>query len=220
VFEGIRSLLKKLGPEDSSGWKLIVDGKEVSAREVELGSKFGLLRWAKTAIGYDSWGFEEPGGGGTVLVPFVRTSAGELLIGVVEQMRPFQSERLVMNLPRGFLEPGNSHFESAVAELTEEFAVVSGERVFLLPGEPGNPNSTFFVTLGAEQGVRYYGVQFSSQEIEFENGSCRLSSSVIKPVTPAAEKIIGCLFVPWKVAATIGDQFTNCGVARLMAKVM
>lgn len=216
----LRDLLRVLGDSDSAGWTIRVNGEVVNAREVELESKFGLLRWGKTAVGYDSWGFEEPGGGGTVLVPFVKSGTGDLLIGVVEQMRPFQSEKLILNLPRGFLEIGLNHFESAVTELHEEFAVVSGERVFLQPGDSGNPNSTFFVTLGEEKGVKYYGVQFYESEIEQINGIHVLSRKVVSPQTPAAEKIIGSQFVPWQVAATVGDLFTNSGTVRLMAKIV
>ncbi|MBT5338457.1 hypothetical protein HN858_04290 [Candidatus Falkowbacteria bacterium] len=217
----LRRLLTSLGAEDKAGWKCRVDGEEVEASVVELEHKrFGLLRWGNTAAGYDSWGFQELGGGGSVLVPFVKTGAGELLIGVVEQLRPFQSESPILNLPRGFLELGLSHFESAVAELHEEFAVVEGERVFAPPGEPGNPNSTFFVTLGEENGVKYYGVQFFEDEIAEVGGKYVLNLDVVKATSAAAEKITGSQFVPWQVAATVGDQFTNSGAVRLMAKIV
>lgn len=214
----ITDVLKPLAEEAKAGWKLLVDGKEVSAREMELVSKFGTVRWGATPLGYDSWGFEEPGGGGSVLVPFAEVE-GEPWVGLVEQKRDFQSDDPVLNLPRGFLDPGESHFATAVHELEEEFAAGAKARVFSLHGQPGNPNSTFFFTRGEGLGVKYFGVRFHPRELMIDQSrNCYvLAKDVLKPTSAAAEKIMGSRFVCWTAAAFLADQFSNAGVARLVA---
>jgi len=206
----------------TAGWKLFVDGKEVAAQAVELLSRFGLLRWGFNGA-YDTWGFEEPGGGGSVLVPYFIDEHGMLWIGVVRQPRPFQSETPVLNLPRGFMEPGETHFQTGTREGSEEVGVNGKERVFLLDGEGGNPNSTFFITVGKNEdgtskGVRFYGVRFTADEVEASDGlTYTFREGVVTAVTLDAEKIMGTVFVPWTDVAQLGCLMSNAGVARLLA---
>ena len=222
MFESIRRLLMDLPEGKSAGWKLVVDGKEMVARAIEIASKFGVLRWGFNGA-YDTWGFEEPGGGGSVLVPYFFDEDGALWIGVVRQPRPFQSETPVLNLPRGFLKPGETHFETANREGSEEVGLDGRERVFLLDGEGGNPNSTFNITVGTNEdgtpkGIRFYGVRFTEDEVEAaDDSSYTFRDGVVTPVTPDAEKIMGTVFVPWTDVAQLGCMMSNAGVARLIA---
>jgi len=50
-MSGIRDVLKPLAEGAKAGWKLFVDGQEVSAKEMELVSKFGTVRWGATPLG-------------------------------------------------------------------------------------------------------------------------------------------------------------------------
>ena len=217
-MSGIRDVLKPLAEGAKAGWKLFVDGQEVSAKEMELVSKFGTVRWGATPLGYDQWGFEESGGGGSVLVPFAEVD-GEPWVGLVEQRRDFQSDNPVLNLPRGFLDPGANHFTTAVQELEEEFSSGAKARIFPLHGQPGNPNATFFFTRGEGLGVKYFGVRFHPRElvIDQEHHCYMLAKDVLKPTSAQAEKIMGSRFVCWTAAAFLTDQFSNAGVARLLA---
>lgn len=62
------------------------------------------------------------------------------------------------NIPRGFLESGFTHFQSAVRETEEELGVKDlAGGLKDLPGEAANSNSTFFGTR-AGYGFRYYGL--------------------------------------------------------------
>lgn len=210
MSDNIRKLLKAL---PKAGWKIIVDGNEITARELELQSRYGTLRWGFNGS-YDQWGFEEPGGGGSVLVPYSLVS-GVLHIGCVRQPRPFQSVEPVWNVPRGFLEPGETHFQTAAREGGEELGFGDSERIFALPGQPGNPNSTFFVTLAG--GVRYFAVRFSEKELTQVQDGFVFDKGVVKPVSKDAERIMGCEFFPWYQVAQLGDQFSNTAVARLLA---
>jgi len=220
AFEKLRSLLKELPLGRLPGWQLFVDGKEVGARVVELLSEYALFRWGFNGV-YDTLGIEEPGGGGAVLVPYFVDADGMLWIGVVKQPRPYQSEEPVLNLPRGFMNPGETHFETAIREDSEEIGSGEESRITLLDGEGGNPNSTFFITVGTNadgslKGVRFYGVRFSKNEVETLNGVVyRFREGVVSAVTLDAEKIMGTAFLPWTDVAQLGCLMSNAGVARL-----
>lgn len=222
----IRDLLKALPEGANPGWVLFVNGVEVPAREVSLvNPKFGEVRFGAAPMGgYGTWGFEEVGGGGSVLVPYVRMPDGNLYIGLVQQPRPFMSDTPVLNGPRGFLNLGETHFESAAREGLEEIGLDESTRVRPLLGAPGNPNSTFFITVGqnpdgSAKGIRFYGVQFTPSEVELDGDVCRFKTGVVKPLTPSAEKIMGTVFVPWVTAMQLGCLITNAGVGRLLATI-
>lgn len=221
AFETLRKLLGALPSDKQPGWKLFIDGRETVATFLELASRFGLFRWGYNGA-YDTWGFEEPGGGGSVLVPYFIDEKGLLWVGVVKQPRPFQSEEPVLNLPRGFLDPGQSHFQAAITEGAEEIGLQEQQRVFLLDGDPGNPNNTFFVTAGRNtsgelNGIRFYGVRFNFSEMVPEGRQTyKFGDGVVQPVTKDAERIMGCNFIPWTQAARLGCMMTNAGVARLV----
>jgi len=224
-METIRDLLKPLPEGANPGWELFVDGQKVPAREVSLvNPKFGEVRFGAAPIGgYGTWGFEEVGGGGSVLVPYFKAPDGQLYVGLVEQPRPFMSEQPVWNLPRGFMNLGESHFQSAVREAGEELGFDEAGRVFQLLGGPGNPNSTFFVTRGlnpdgSEKGIRFYGVQFDPREVVRDDAGdiWRFRPDVVRPVSPSAEKIMGSSFVPWSAAMQLPCMITNVGVGRLL----
>jgi hypothetical protein len=221
--EHIRSLLAEIGPEVKRDWTLFVNGKVVEeVREAELvHEKFGVWRYGRSSAGpFDTWSFEEVGGGGSVLVPFVKMDA-QLYVGLVIQKRQNQSETPVLNVPRGFLDPKENHFEAAVREMGEEMARVDEKQVFPLTGEPGNPNSTFFITRGAGMGVHFYGVRFRPELLKEESpGVFVFKPGAVKPLnmdSKVAEQILGSKFIRWQSAAQHGDLFTRSAVASLLA---
>lgn len=221
----IRELLKALPVGANPGWELEVDGQKVPAREASLvNPKFGEVRFGAAPIGgYGTWGFEEVGGGGSVLVPYFEDENGVLWIGLVRQPRPFMSTEPVWNLPRGFLTVGENHFKSAIIEAGEEMGLNEAQRVQLLRGAPGNPNSTFFVTLGTNpdgspKGLKFYVVQFYLGEVEQNDaGAYQLKAGVVVPLTPSAEKIMGMTFMPWHKAMQLPCLLTVAGIGRLLA---
>lgn len=222
-MKALVTLVQAIPKGMARGWALFVNEKLVPTEisEVQLvHEKFGTFTYGKSPSGnYDQWAFHEAGGGGAVIVPFVRYQK-ELFIGVVEQPRPFQKNSgPVLNLPRGFIDPKESHFESAVREFREEVSVESIARVFLLDGEPGNPNSTFFETWGEGEGIHFYAVEMKADEMEKStlNETLSIRKDLIKPLDKSAEGIMKSIFIPWQKAMLLGDMMTSSGVGHLIA---
>lgn len=212
------------------GWRLEINGKEFeepieSARL--FNSRLGVeVQYGQRPEGYDGPVLKEPGGGESVTIPYY-VHEDNLYIGVVEEARPTCTDgtnERVLNVPRGFLTPGETHFETAKRELAEEAGYEPLEkRIVQLNGEPLNPNSTFFVT-GKNKGVRMYGVQVYGFEVSATKSSedpsereFQFDKEVIKPASRIGERIGGSKFIHWTKAASQIDMFTAAGVARILA---
>ncbi|MEX2144869.1 MAG: NUDIX domain-containing protein [Candidatus Spechtbacterales bacterium] len=143
--------------KEKRGWRVEVNGEVVSgvssARLVN--EKMGIeITYGMRSEGFDGALIHEPGGGGSVIVPwFVKDK--EVYIGLLEQNRPtLQDNR---NVPRGFLDPGENHFQTATREFVEETGFVDlKDRVVEIPGPPINSNSTWFDTSRPGEGVKFY----------------------------------------------------------------
>ncbi len=219
------SLIQAIPEGMARGWALLVNGEVVPSVSLMqlVHEKFGTLTYGKSPGGnYDQWGFHEVGGGGSVIVPFVRSRKFycDLMVGVVQQKRPFQNNsQPVLNLPRGFMDPKETHLESAVREYREEVRVESVARVVLLEGEPANPNSTFLETWGEGEGIRFYAIELMDDEVVMhpESQVFSISGELVKPVSKSAEGIMKSEFIPWYEALRLGDMMTLAGVSRLIA---
>lgn len=216
------SLTRPLPEGVRSNWRLAVNGEPVSeVRHVVLDHPaFGTLSYGLTAAGYDGWTFHEPGGGGAVIVPFVRGERG-VLVGLIEQSRPHQGGR-VLQVPRGFIDPGESHAEAARRELLEEMGIGGNATLAELPGEPANPNSTFFETAAPGEGVRFFGLEVPRASVVGGPARMTFAAGVVDASRRArrqrlAEQIGVAVFLPWREASRLGDMFTVAGVARLLA---
>jgi 8-oxo-dGTP pyrophosphatase MutT (NUDIX family) len=224
-----KTVLLDIPPEKQAGrgWKVWVNGQEI--REVSRVTidhpKFGTLEYGLDPGGYDRWSFHENGGGGSVIVPFA-VCGGVVYVGVVEQKRVNQGG-VVPNLPRGFLQPGENHFQAAGREAGEELGGEVRHEPFPLDGEPMNPNSTFFETWdklpdGSPEGVRFFGLPFQAHELEGSSDRLTFKPGVVR-VRPdlqdkrVAELILTCSFIPWDKAMRLGDMFTSAGTGRLLA---
>jgi ADP-ribose pyrophosphatase YjhB (NUDIX family) len=208
VYEPV---LEPLQPTTSRGWSARINGVDLpELLELELRSpRFGSLRYGLSMLGYDTWNFHEVGGGGAVIAPY-SVLDNELFVGVVQQVRPNQFGE-VWNLPRGFLDNGELHAAAAVRELREETGLLA--HAFLLPGEPVNPNSAFFVTAPGE-GVRFYAAQVPAERARRDVLG---PGQITLPLTAQEEGISTLRFIPWQQAMSLADMFTVAGVGRLLA---
>lgn len=198
-------------------WTVTVNGQPISTSEfVAVHPGLGTLSWGLRPEGTVGWVWQETGGGGTGTVPYAIVNR-QLVIGLIKQERPTMPGGVAWNIPRGFLEPGQTHFESAMRETEEELGVkeLTG-RLEELPGEPVNSNSTFFDTRTGN-GFRYYGLHVPEVLLDCSSPEPVFRSGLFTPKSAVAERIMHCHFVPWRTAATTADNFTNGGVARLIA---
>ncbi|MFA5935915.1 MAG: NUDIX domain-containing protein [Patescibacteria group bacterium] len=211
--------------QEKRGWAVTLNGQtvpEVSTLEIS-NAKFGVVSYGNTPPGYDGWSFKEIGGGGSVIVPYVSID-GVLHIGVLEQARHNQGGK-VLNVPRGFLAPGESHFQAARREFSEETGHDPRKiEVIPLPGEPMNCNSAFFETAEKGEGVRFFAVHFHSNELETRDGVCVFREGVLKSdeaskAAKLAEQILGCRFIRYEEALRLSDMFTVAGVGRLIVHI-
>jgi len=212
-------------PDDKQatrGWKLHIDGTLVDrVKKVTLHNpKFGTLTYGSAQGGaYDVWEFHEIGGGGSVIVPYTGIDE-KWHVGLVEQNRPNQGGK-VLNLPRGFIQPGERHFKAAERELVEETSYAGVPEP--LPGLPVNPNSAFFNTTGEGEGVKFFGIKIDRKYLELVDGLWRFKKGALVPTSSdaaqakAAEGILGVRFVTLDEAMGVGDMFTVAGVGRLLA---
>lgn len=211
--------------QSKRGWKVELNGKTVSqVRSLRVvQERMGIsLEYGKTPAGYDGLSLEETGGGGAVIVPFVNI-AGEVYVGLVEENRPFAGG-IVLNVPRGFLTPGETHFQTAKRELTEETGYQPvEERIVLLSGEPMNPNSTFFVTQTPDKGVKPYKVGIDEREVKLATDSedptgkvYEFNQDVLRSVSRTGERVMKSKFYHWTKALRVRDMFTVAAVGRLI----
>lgn len=188
----------------------------------------GTLVYGQTPAGYDSWNFHEAGGGGSVIIPYVLVKE-DIFIGVVKEAR-YNMGGDIWNCPRGGLNSSTeSHLAAAQRELAEEvfqcetFDPTTCE-VVELPGEPGNPLSTYFATLDPSEGCRYFATSFNEADIVQDGDGYIFREGFIKPnhkfsadQQRVGERISECRFIHWTQGACLKDQFTNVAVARLIA---
>ena len=139
------SLIRPIPLDFMHDWTVTLNGQSVRVSKlVAANPNLGTLSWGLRREDKVGWVWE--GGGGVGTVPYAVVD-GKLRIGVIQQERPTMPGGVTWNIPRGFLEPGLTHFESAMRETEEEIGVkelIDG--LAELPGEPANPNSTFFDT--------------------------------------------------------------------------
>lgn len=226
-----RELIRSIpaGGQKKRGWRLEINGTEVpdvvSMRLVN--PRFGELAYGLTPGGWDGWVFHEVGGGGSVMVPVVFIGSNTYPhIGLLLQKRDNAGGE-VLNVPRGFLDLGETHFGTAQREVAEEMGLATDLSTRLVSiSDLINPNSTFFVNSGPGEGIKFFALCIAEKEIEpvvqvepvaRESNAYRFKRHLIIPLPKQAKGIMKCTFVPWDEAATTGDMFTLAGLGLVSA---
>lgn len=183
--------------------------------------RFGILSYGKAQEGnFDLWRFHETGGGGAITLPFSLIK-GLLFVGVCKQDRPNMGG-IVYNAIGGFVSPGEKHFEAASRETLEEIGFDVNKRMFDLGGQPGNWNRLFVETPDKKEGLKLFAFELKVEELnqlttegKF-NQAYAIKKDLLKPVSPAAEKIMGSVLIPWYEAIDLADIFIATATVRLL----
>ena len=214
-------LVSPIPSDKKRGWNLTLNGEQVTDVETLEITNAGMgikLSYGQRLEGFDGFIIREPNGGGSVTIPyFVDEKTGILFVGLIEENRAYGGGS-VLNVPRGFAEPGETHFGAAVRELGEETGVQAfANRVEILPGDKLNPNSTFFVANPAKnEGVGLFAYRFNKSELEKSGEYSYRIAADVKPETKMGERIGKCTFVPIRQAALVADGFTMATITRLL----
>ncbi len=205
-------------------WQIFIDGKLIkNYSHLAAKSKYGVMNLGISPDLGQHITFQEPGGGGSVIIPFVIIQARQVVslnklnkgqdyqvyAGLIEQQRDRQGG-LVWNVPRGYVNQGDSHDQTAAKELTEETGL-SGQP-FLLPGQSLNPNSSYFET-GKDNGVRIYAINLGPDRASWRDGQVVLPDN--PQPTEIHEKVGQCRFFPLAELSQLGDMFSVAAEARL-----
>lgn len=221
--------------QEKRGWNLEVNGEPVdNVTSMRLAHPaMGVdLEYGARPEGYDGFVIHEPGGGGAVTIPYmIHPEEGKIYVGLVREFRG-PAGGFVLNVPRGFLDPGETHDVAAAREVKEETGldVLTDRMISLSSGL--NPNSTFFDTSretqdGDPEGAHIYGLPVKPEEVEAvmaEDGSkyyqfrpdIREQADGDKP----AERIMGSMFVPMDVARRSADMYTRAAAGDLMMHLL
>ncbi|HEX7484276.1 MAG TPA: NUDIX domain-containing protein, partial [Candidatus Saccharimonadales bacterium] len=111
------------------GWKIMVNGESwdaVSSAHLTQEQMGIEVSYGLHPQGYDGVIIREFGGGGAVTIPYmIHPETGHIYVGLVKEHRPLVGGE-VWNVPRGFVNFGETHQHSAEREVTEEMGYASG----------------------------------------------------------------------------------------------
>ena len=205
-------------------WQVFVDGQSIgNYSHLAAQSKYGVMNLGISPDLGQHVTFQEPGGGGSVIIPFVIIQKQQVIglndldkkddyqvyAGLIEQQRDRQGG-LIWNVPRGYVNQGDSHSQTAAKELTEETGLIG--QPFLLPGQSLNPNSSYFET-GKDGGVRLYAINLGPDRADWLDGQVVLLNN--PQPTEVYEKIVRCKFFPLAELSQLGDMFSVAAESRL-----
>jgi len=203
-------------------WRLYINGIAIAMDNIQhiaIKSPWGLINVGlDPAVKRNSIAFRETGQGGAVIVPFILIRNGEVveqfsldcqvLVEVISQWRS-KIGGLAWNVPRGFVDDNEEHPVTAHRELFEETEIASNN-IIELPGEPVNPNSSFFET-DLNGGLRFFAVQMLNKHVVECDGCWQLA----RQVANNKEKIISACLLTIDEAISLKDGPTIIAVARL-----
>lgn len=205
-------------------WQVFIDGQPVKKYgHLAAKSKFGLMNIGLIMAGGQHITIQDINSGGSVIIPFViiqnqqvislkqlnKRKSYKVYAGLIEQLRDMQGG-LIWNVPRGYAEKGDRGHQTATRELAEETGLAG--KVFLLPGHPLNPNSTYFET-GSSDGVKIYAINLGPDKAAWQIKRVVLLDN--PQPTEVYEKISQCQFFPLAELSQLGDMFSVAAESRL-----
>lgn len=223
--------------QSSAGWSIEINGEtqESVAMAKITQPKMGVeINYGMRPEGYDGISIHENGGGGSVTIPYmIHPETGHVYVGLVKEYRPMLGGE-VWNVPRGFIDFGETHQQAAEREVVEEMGYENKQdagRIIKL-AEGLNPNSTYFDTSntnedGTPEGVSIFGMPLHQDNLEKttdETGKeVYVFPSTVRDTVEGdatAERIFGSMFVPIQEAMMSRDMFTSAAAGQLLVRLM
>lgn len=214
--------LQKIKDQSNRDWELDINGKRVDSsieslvlRHKEMDVK---LLYGNRPEKYDSIIIHEPGGGGAITIPYmIHPETGSIYVGLIQTNRLTLGDgddAKIWEVPRGFLDIGETHEQAAVRETKEEMGYEG--KPFLL-ADRKNPNTAFFDTSGESEGVAFYALPVAWDELIEEDGKIIFPKSVTDAAEGkgAAEEIYGSCFFPIKEIIGSRDMFSAAAAGYL-----
>lgn len=217
--------------QSNAGWRMIVNGNswsEISSATLRQ-EKMGIdITYGMRPEGYDGVSIREFNGGGAVTIPYmIHPDTGRIYVGVIKENRPLLGGE-VWNVPRGFIDMGETHQEAAEREVVEEMGYQRESGRIIKLAEGLNPNSTYFDTSHANEdgslaGVAIFAMPLRQEDLEKvtnEQGEeVYVFPRTIREAARgdgASERIFGSMFVPIKQAMVSRDMFTSAAAGQLL----
>jgi 8-oxo-dGTP pyrophosphatase MutT (NUDIX family) len=211
------------------GYEVYVNGEEIKEVKSALfkQDKMGVeIRYGQRKEGYDGVVIRENGGGGAVTIPYTIDEGGQVYVGLVHEYRTTLGG-IVANVPRGFLDKGETHAQAARREIREEtgYEALTGKIEKLASGL--NPNSTYFDTShSVKEGVQIFAIFIDPEYLELiarEDGtvSYAFPDHVQNGAEDrTAERILGSTFLPLAEALESRDMFTSAAAGQLLVSLL
>ncbi|MDX9970762.1 MAG: NUDIX domain-containing protein [Candidatus Gracilibacteria bacterium] len=205
-----------MGVEGMGGWRVIINGHQVEAKHAQfVHDKYGRVVLGLRPEGFIGWAFFEPGGGGSVSIPFTKSPDGELLIALIKENRANMGGSRWCAIG-GYLTPGDTHQKTAERETEEEAGLVVSKPVSL-PGLPGCINrATQVANPDEDEGVHGFAIEIPWGLIEKTEEGYKMA-----PGTISHKRESEMRFFHWKDAIRLtADMLARGAISQLLAELL
>lgn len=193
--------------------RVFLDGEEYHPGVMTITSQYGTLGVGKRPEGFNGWLFRDPGGGGSVTIPWAEIPSGEILVGLVHEDRPNLGHEKVWCAIGGMLDPAETHKEANIREANEE-AGLNVKNAVALAGKPVVQDRLFYiVNIEEGEGIRLYTLEVAFKALEETDLGWRMRTNLLNDKRESEMR-----FFPWREAARISpDSLAHSGIVRLLA---
>lgn len=210
-------------PDDTqTDWKVYINGNSepLRVRSITIRSKFGEVAYGMRPEGYDSVVFFHPEGQDVICLPYCLTPDGDLLIGLIKELRLNISDKPAYNAIGGQREPGETK-EKAVIRETQEEAGVEANDARILQGMPSVQDRLLFSDdIDGGQGTATFAVEIPFNSLKPAGTDDDGDTYYVHKDDLPEDREADIHFLAWRSAIwQTPDAVTRAGIAQLLAEV-